>query len=119
LIWFPYASTIFSILYAIIFANCEVYGLAKDKHRKYIMNKEQIEDIRKPFQIGEYAISDHAIIEARKDGIEPETINKLEWVAVHGKVIEEYPERQRILIYAEVPEEKLPVHIVVDYSFPE
>ena len=83
------------------------------------MNKEQIEDIRKPFQIGEYAISDHAIIEARKDGIEPETINKLEWVAVHGKVIEEYPERQRILIYAELPEEKLPVHIVVDYSFPE
>ena len=43
----------------------------------------------------------------------------MEWVAVHGKVIEEYPERQRILIYAELPEEKLPVHIVVDYSFPE
>lgn len=65
------------------------------------------------------AVSDHAIIEARKDGIEPHTVKKLEWVAIHGKVVEEYSERQRILMYAELQEDKLPVHIVVEYSFRE
>ena len=71
--------------------------------------------------MGEWGIcgQHYAIIEARKDGIEPHTITKLEWVAIHVKIIEEYPERQRILLYAELPDEKLPVHIVVEYSFPE
>jgi hypothetical protein len=78
-----------------------------------------IEYIRKRFIDGEYAISDHAIIEARKDGIDPGTVVKLEWVAVNGKVIEEYVDRKRVLMYAELKEEKLPVHIVVDYSFGE
>lgn len=57
-----------------------------------------IEYIKKKFLDGEYSISDHAIIEARKDGIEPNTVEKLEWVAINGKVIEEYIDRQRILI---------------------
>lgn len=78
-----------------------------------------IEYIRKRFIDGEYAISDHAIIEARKDGIDPGTVEKLEWVAVNGKVIEEYVDRKRVLMYAELKEEKLPVHIIVDYSFLE
>ena len=34
------------------------------------MGKERIGKIQKRFQLGEYAISNHAIIEARKDGIE-------------------------------------------------
>ena len=76
-----------------------------------------IEYIRKRFIDGEYAISDHAIIEARKDGIDPGTVEKLEWVAVNGKVIEGYVDRKRVLMYAELKEEKLPVHMVVDYSF--
>ncbi len=78
-----------------------------------------IEHTRKRFIDGEYAISDHAIIEARKDGIDPRTVEKLEWVAINGEVIEEYIDRKKVLIYAELQEEKLPVHIVVDYSFPE
>ncbi len=49
-----------------------------------------IEYLRKRFIDGEYAISDHAIIEARKDGIVPRTVEKLEWAAINGKVIEEY-----------------------------
>ena len=55
----------------------------------------------------------------RKDGIVPHTVEKLEWTAINGKVIEEYIDRKRVLIYAELKEEKLPVHIVVDYSFCE
>jgi len=80
-------------------------------------NLFDIEYLRKRFIDGEYAISDHAIIEARKDGIVPHTVVKLEWVAINGKVIEEYVDRKRVLIYAELKEDKLPVHIVVDYSF--
>lgn len=76
-----------------------------------------IECLRNRFIDGEYAISDHAIIEARKDGIVPRTVEKLEWIAISGKVIEEYIDRKRVLIYAELKEDKLPVHIVVDYSF--
>jgi hypothetical protein len=40
-----------------------------------------IEYLRKRFIDGEYAISDHAIIEARKGGIVPRTVEKLEWIA--------------------------------------
>jgi hypothetical protein len=75
--------------------------------------------LRKRFKDGEYAISDHAIIEARKDGLEPRTVEKLEWVAINGEVIEEYVDRKRVLIYAELKEESLPVHIIVDYSLRE
>ena len=76
-----------------------------------------IEYLRKRFIDGEYAISDHAIIEARKDGIFPRTVEKLEWAAINGEVIEEYVDRKRVLMYTELRKEKLPVHIVVDYSF--
>jgi len=78
-----------------------------------------IEYIRKRFLDGEYSVSDHAIMEARKDGIEPNTVEKLEWVALNGEVIEEYIDRERILIYANLVEHNLPVHIIVDYSFLE
>jgi len=76
-----------------------------------------IEYIQNRFLDGEYAISDHAIIEARKDGIDPGTVEKLEWAAINGEIIEEYTDRKRILIYASLYEEDMPVHIIVDYSF--
>ena len=69
------------------------------------------EHMRKRFIDGEYAI-----IEARKGGIDPRTVEKLEWVAINGEVIEECVDRKRVLIYAELKEENLPVHIIVDYS---
>ncbi len=40
-------------------------------------------------------------------------------LAINGEVIEEYVDRKRVLIYAELKEENLPVHIIVDYSFRE
>ncbi len=42
------------------------------------MTKEKTEAIQEQFKNGEYAVSGHAIIEARKNGIEPHTIAKLE-----------------------------------------
>lgn len=35
---------------------------------------------------------------------------------LNGKIIEEYPERQRVLIFGLVDEDDLPVHVVVDCS---
>jgi hypothetical protein len=83
------------------------------------MKNEGFEEIRDRFRAGEYAVSDHAIMEARKDGIEPHTVDKLEWVVLNGRIIEEYPERERVLVYAELPEDGLPVHVVVEYAFRE
>lgn len=40
-------------------------------------------------------------------------------VAINGEVIEEYLDRERILIYSNLIKDKLPVHIIVDYSFLE
>ncbi len=80
------------------------------------MQKEMLEAIREQFRCGAYAVSDHAVTEARKDGVAPRTVWLLEWVAIHGKVIEEYSERERILVYAEEPDNLLPVHIVIEYS---
>jgi len=77
------------------------------------------EQIRKKFIEGKYAISDHAIVEGRKDGIDPKTVEKLEKVAINGKIIEEYPGRERILVYSEIEKDGIPVHIVIDYSEPE
>lgn len=76
-----------------------------------------IEEIREKIRLRQYSISDHAIIEARKDGISPKTVEKLEYVVLHGKVIEIYPERKRYLIYKNLPEKNIPLHVVIDYSF--
>jgi hypothetical protein len=43
-------------------------------------------------------------------------IEKLEKIVLKGKIIEEYPERQRVLIFGIVDEDDLPVHVVVDCS---
>jgi hypothetical protein len=61
---------------------------------------------------GKYFFYAHALTEAKKDGIIPED-------AVHviltGEVIEEYPDRQRSLIFAMLPNE-MPLHVICDYS---
>jgi hypothetical protein len=84
-----------------------------------ITDMDDIEFIKKKFREGVYAVSDHAITEARKDGIEPNTVKKLEWIVINGKVIEEYPERERLLIFGELEKDGLPVHVIVDYSYQE
>jgi hypothetical protein len=61
---------------------------------------------------GKYFFYTHALTEAKKDGIIPED-------AVHailtGEVIEEYSDRQRVLVFAMLPDE-VPLHVVCDYS---
>jgi hypothetical protein len=64
-------------------------------------------------------VSDHAITEAQKDGIAPDTVEKLERVAMNGKMIEDDPARRRCLLVYIFPEVQIPCHIVIDYSYDE
>ena len=61
---------------------------------------------------GKYFFYAHALTEAKKDGITPED-------AVHailtGEVIEEYLDRQRVLIFATISQ-NIPLHVVCDHS---
>ncbi len=50
--------------------------------------------------------------EAFKDGVEPEDVIH---ILLTGKVIEEYPERERLLVYGEM-DNGLPLHAVCDLS---
>lgn len=74
-----------------------------------------IELIRRLVSEKGYRITGHASVEAVKDGISPADIR---YVIFHGKIIEEYPERdypdiQTCLIYAKLST-NAPVHVVVD-----
>jgi hypothetical protein len=71
-----------------------------------------LDKVRRLVLEGKYFFYTHALTEAKKDGIAPED-------AVHailtGEVIEEYPDRQRVLVFAVLPD-NVPLHVVCDYS---
>jgi hypothetical protein len=74
-----------------------------------------IEIIRRIVQEKGYRITGHASVETMKDGVSPADIR---YAIFHGKIIEEYPERdypdiETCLIYAKLPV-KIPLHVVVD-----
>ncbi len=56
-------------------------------------------------------ITSHAQVEAFKDGL---LLKDLRYVFEHGDVIEVYPDDSRGLLYADLVENGLPVHIVVE-----
>ena len=62
-----------------------------------------------------YRFYTHAVIEAKKDGVEPEDIV---FVLLNGKIIERYPERKRVLVYGKMLN-KVPLHVVCNFSDPE
>jgi hypothetical protein len=79
-----------------------------------------IEIIRRIVREKGYRLTAHASIEAMKDGISPADIR---YTIFHGRIIEEYPEREysgieTCLIYAMLPT-KISVHIVVDFVVEE
>jgi len=71
-----------------------------------------IEQPRKLVLEGKYFFYSHALTEAKQDGVTPEDVV---YVILTGKIIEEYPDRQRMLIYGTMAN-KLPLHVVCDYS---
>jgi len=69
-------------------------------------------EIRRLVLDGKYYFYTHALTEAKKDGITPEDII---YTILTGEVIEEYPERQRVLVFAMLPHQ-IPLHVVCDCS---
>ena len=59
-----------------------------------------------------YYFYSHCLIEAKKDGIEPEDIL---YCLLTGKIIEQYSERNRVLVYAML-NNGIPLHVVGDLS---
>jgi hypothetical protein len=77
------------------------------------MNREiDINLVREYVEADSYEFYRHALTEGKKDGVEPEDVV---YVLLTGKVIEEYPERERLLIYGEMPNQ-IPLHVVCDLS---
>ncbi len=74
-----------------------------------------IETIRARIRAKRYLVYEHAITEAFKDGL---SVKDILYVLLNGEIIENYAERRRCLIYADLPN-KMPVHVVVDYAQPE
>ncbi|TAL25887.1 MAG: DUF4258 domain-containing protein [Nitrospirae bacterium] len=71
-----------------------------------------IEKIRNFIQNEKYEYYTHAITEAKKDGVEPEDIV---YVLLTGKIIEKYPDRQRVLVCGKTLS-GLPLHVVCNHS---
>jgi hypothetical protein len=71
-----------------------------------------IRSIKRFIKTEKYQYYTHALTEAKKDGVEPEDIV---YVILTGKIIESYPDRQRVLVYGEMLN-NLPLHVVCDYS---
>jgi hypothetical protein len=74
-----------------------------------------IEQVRTFIIDDTYRFYTHAVIEAKKDGVEPEDIV---YVLLNGKIIEQYPERNRLLVYGTMLN-NVPLHVVCNYSDPE
>ena len=71
-----------------------------------------IEQIRALIQAGHYFVYQHLLTELDKEGI---PIEQVTTIILTGRIIEEYPERQRALV-AGFTGDGLPVHIVCDMS---
>jgi hypothetical protein len=71
-----------------------------------------LDEMRRLVLEGKYFFYTHALTEAKKDGIVPEDAIR---TVLIGEVIEEYPERERVLIFAMLPH-RIPLHVLCDYS---
>lgn len=58
-------------------------------------------------------VSEHALREAHKEGLR---IKEVLHAIFNGVIVEQYPERKRVLIVGPIPGEPLPVHVVCDYA---
>jgi len=72
--------------------------------------KKKIDIIREYIESDNYEFYSHALTEAKKDGVEPEDVV---YVLLTGKIIEEYPDRKRVLIYGKL-RGNCPLHVVCD-----
>lgn len=74
-----------------------------------------IDTLRQQVEDGNFALRLHAIQHAVKEGF---TKEQMVHVVLNGSVIERYPERKRLLFYADVTIEgaKMPLHVVCEHK---
>jgi hypothetical protein len=77
-----------------------------------------LETIRSQVQDGNYAVRSHAMQHAVKEGF---SVRDMTHVVLHGSLVEEYPQRQRGLVYADISVEEvtMPLHVVCEYRGPD
>lgn len=78
------------------------------------MGAFDIEQVRQMVREEKYIFYKHALTEAKKDGIKP---GDVVYTILTGEIIEEYPERNRFLVYGAIFN-NIPLHIVCDVSVP-
>lgn len=71
----------------------------------------EIEEIRALVEKGAYWVTDHALLEGFKEGIDVADMLR---VVRTGKIIERYPVRHRCLMYGRNAD-GIPVHVVIDF----
>ena len=72
----------------------------------------EIDAIRTCIGMGNFFVTDHALVEGFKDGI---SVADMLHAIQTGKVIERYPVRQRCLVYGRSAD-AVPIHVVVDFA---
>jgi hypothetical protein len=72
------------------------------------------EAVRSQVQHGNYAVRPHAMQHAVKEGF---SVTDMVHAVLHGVLVEEYPERQRGLVYANILIEDvvMPLHVVCEH----
>lgn len=73
-----------------------------------------IEQVRRIVCEGRHIFYKHALTEAKKDGVRPDDVV---YIILTGKIIEEYPERNRFLVCGTIFD-NIPLHAVCDVSVP-
>jgi hypothetical protein len=73
-----------------------------------------LEAIRSQVQHGNYAVRSHAMQHAVKEGF---SVTDMVHAVLKGVLVEEYPERQRGLVYANISVEDvvMPLHVVCEH----
>lgn len=72
----------------------------------------ELKTIQRKIRGGHYTITDHALIESFKDGVDLDDILR---VISTGKVVETYPDRQRILMHGKTRKKKS-LHVVIEHT---
>ncbi len=70
--------------------------------------------VRLQVRAGNFAVRLHAMQHAVKEGF---AVDDIAYAVLHGVIVEEYPQRRRGLLYADISVEKniLPLHIVCEH----
>lgn len=79
---------------------------------------QNIERIRERVRLGNYLVKSHAVTHALKEGFERQHLVE---AVLNGKIIEEYPDEQRVLICGQVTlteSIQIYLHVVCEYADP-